>query len=145
MGLFRRREPRVGEAVDRPPEPWDDDPEPDYAAGVHELTVLSEGVTLAEPLNYPRDARLVLAGATEPFGPGQLLMLGGQGWSTFEMVQVWDDGQVPRRESCPVWRQRLGSACASHPVGTPVTPVTPVTAESGRVLVLVEPEPEPEP
>ena len=159
-GLFRRRE-RVGGVVDWPPGPWDDDPEPEYVPGVHELTVLSEGITLVAPIRFIRDSRLVLAGAAEPFPPGRLLMLGGPDWASFEIVQVVDASAasaaskasrasaasaVPQpAASCTVRRAQLGSVGVPH---RPGTPVTPVSVESGRVLVLTEPEPgrtEPEP
>jgi hypothetical protein len=118
--------------VPEPPEPWLDDVEPDYVPGVHELTVLAEPARLAEAIHYIRTSHVVLAGASGPFQPGRLLMLGGPGWDTFEIVRVRD--AIPAPQQMPqykVERGVLGTVGGPHPVGTPVTLVSAETQPAG--------------
>lgn len=111
-------------------EPWPDDDEPEYdpdpgGAGTYRLTVLSEGdVTLADPIPDIRTGHVVLGGAPEPYAPGQLLMLGGPDWSSFEIVQVKQpDPATGRWPTCPVRRAALHTVPGPHRAGTPVTPI----------------------
>jgi hypothetical protein len=81
-----------------------------------------ERMTLATAL---RRRTWRLAGAGGPFAPGQLLLLGGPGWETFEIVQVTETGSAPEQtESCPVRRCVLRTLGNVHPAGTPVTAIS---------------------
>lgn len=130
MGIFgfgasrAARSPRVEEAVPDP-EPWPEDDEAAYDPGTYQLTVLSgERVTLAAPVRYTRTAHLELSGAIQPFAPGQLLMLGGPDWGSFEIVQVEQgDSASGQATSCPVQRGKLRTLRHLHHAGTPVTPI----------------------
>lgn len=99
--------------------------EPEDDPGVYQLTVLSQGqTTLAESIRFNHTSRLALAATAEPFAPGQLLMLGDPGWSTFEIVQVKEVNSAPGQTvSYSVERGTHGTIGRPHPVGTPVTPI----------------------
>lgn len=128
--LFRRR---VGGIVAGPVEPWLDDEEPEYLPGVHQITVLAEGATLASPIHYIRESYLAVAGVAEPYPPGQMLMLGGDGWDTFEIVQVIQDTEGRRAPSRNEKRRGVSAVAESHPTGTGVTPAVMCRVRRGLV------------
>jgi len=99
--------------------------EPADDPGVYQLTVLSEEqATLTDIRPGNRVWRLTLAGPAEPFAPGQLLMLGGPGWTTFEIVQVKEVNSAPGRPvSYSIQRNMFRTVGRPPRTGTPVTPI----------------------
>ena len=111
--------------------------EPDDEPGLYQLTVLSEGqTTLAEAIRRNHVSRLTITGTGEPFASGQLLMLGGPGWSTFEIVMVEKAESEPGHTvSYSVRRGVLRTIGRTHPAGTPVTPTAVEQTGNGEAPV----------
>jgi hypothetical protein len=106
------------------PEPWgNDDGELEYDPGAYEIAVLTDDqVTLAMPIPDLRARQIDVTGNSEAYAPGQLLMLGGAAWPTFEIVQVMEADQASASRFV-VRRGALRTIGGAHSVGTPVAPV----------------------